>query len=354
MNMVSFKISAKTIIEQARDFFREDWQGACAFLQGTLGCSFAEVIPLFTTETLVDGATPGSLESVPDPDAPKFVEEMQGIYRGRINVGGSYYRPCAEVLSYGPFWMAKQLGFDLSYPQWDEDPHPSRHEDGRIVNPVRGTRAFHYLYADEKLFHVDRRAIIFDLCEPPPPWMVCESPKDALAAWEAASEWLEPRGWIQEVRDYMVEAHQYQTTSAGDKPFLKKFKEPQPTPIVRRTFPGVTREQVEAAYAAHQQVIQAPWRESWMEFTGKAQRMAVVDLDRLVRACQAFVPADWFTQIMGQLGKAAHDLQFDGSRTDALVDIETGIIQKCHEFIGEAAVSLGLGQELAEKYEVRA
>ena len=66
--------------------------------------------------------------------------------------------------------------------------------------------------------------------------------------------------------------------------------------------------------------------------------------------------AERFAKTNGSHRRSIICLSFSGEEEGLAIggDIETGIIQKCHEFIGEAAVSLGLGQELAEKYEVRA
>jgi hypothetical protein len=201
MKMASLKISAKSIISQAREFFSYDWQGACAYLQGVLGCSFAEVLPLFQSETLVDGAEPGTLVSVPDPDINSFLDDARSSYRSRINVSGAYFRPCAEVLTIGPMWMAKQADITLPYPDWDEDPVAFSYEtqDGPRHRGIKGTSYSDWVEEHERIFTIGNRHIVFEPCEPPPPWMVCESPEAALAAWEEAKEWLWKRGWEEEI-----------------------------------------------------------------------------------------------------------------------------------------------------------
>jgi len=205
MRTAKLKISAKSIITQARDFFTYNWQGACAYLQGTMGCSFAEVLPLFTSNTLIDGTEPGTLVSVPDPDIDKFLDEARSVYRSRINVSGAYFRPCAEVLSIGPMWMAKQADITLPYPDWDEDPIAFSYEtqDGSRHTGIKGTNYSDWVEEAEKYFAIGNRHIVFEPCEPPPPWMVCESPEAALVAWEEAQEWLEKRGWQEEVGHHL-------------------------------------------------------------------------------------------------------------------------------------------------------
>jgi len=122
--------------------------------------------------------------------------------------------------------------------------------------------------------------------------------------------------------------------------------------MVRHVFPGVTKEQVEAACAAHKAVIQADWRQQCItDMTGQARRMMINDLDRLVTACKPFSPEDWYLQVQQKLGQVTHDIQFDGTWGD--LDIECGIIQTCHEFINEAAAVLGILEEMMAKYEVR-
>lgn len=116
-----------------------------------------------------------------------------------------------------------------------------------------------------------------------------------------------------------------------------------------------TREMVVAAYEAHKAVILAPWRQSWDAFVGvKGQRQMVKDLERLVEACQPFVPSEWYDRVQLKISMAAHDVKFDGAQAGALEDVECGIIEVCHDFLKEAAQTLGILEEMVNKYEVRA
>jgi hypothetical protein len=122
--------------------------------------------------------------------------------------------------------------------------------------------------------------------------------------------------------------------------------------MVRQVFPEATREQVEAAYAAHKAVIQASWRQQCIsDMTGQARWLMLKDLDRMVTACKPFSPEDWYLRVQQNLAQVTHDIQFDGAWGD--LNIECGIIQTCHDFIKEAAVVLGILDEMTAKYEVR-
>lgn len=354
MNFATFRITAGTVIRQARDFFEEDWQGACSYLQGVLGCDFASVVQFFTTHTLVDGTETGEMLPVPDPEVSTFDAEMREHYHSRINHHGRYLRPCAEVLSLGPFWMAKTLGIELGYPDWDEEPHPCFLENGSNPNPVRGTATEHYVLKDEVLFRIDGRSLIFEPCEPPPPWMVCESPKAALTAWEAAHEWLEQRGWVQEVRNQMPQDAPSNRPVIVTPPVTLPRENASPQGIVRRVYSGVTKEMVEEAYKAHKACIQSDWRKSWSEWTKRHRHQMVKDLTRMLTACKQFAPADWYSMVSSTMAKASHNLQFDGGeQIEDLISVECGVIQTCHEFMAEAAQTLGILDEMRQLYEVR-
>ena len=189
--MAHFRIDGDTITQAARNrlLSEEPGQAWRLLTEGLLGRSPGDTENaarqvLDGKMKLVGNETDG-LELVPDDEGESYLEEVRGIYAGRVRKDGRWWRPVRVVTDFGPEDHTSQ-SFG-----------PRFSGDRNWIDAARRTE--HYAEPDERVFPVPshgRGMLIFEQVSEPPFWW--DSPRTPDAAWlefQAAGHTLQIDGW---------------------------------------------------------------------------------------------------------------------------------------------------------------
>ena len=193
-HVVHFSISGADFTRLARERLLEDNPGSAFRIASCLigddgGEADAALGILQGTKKLVGNERKMNLVDEKAAVTQKHREKVEWLYAGRIRINDRWYRPIAQVTSFGIKDLVNDRRIEV------------RRTENWLQSAVQGfiNRQWHYCYpseiaplADQPIEDAD---VIFESCGELPHWMT--PPRDAQAAieqWRAAGRQLEERG----------------------------------------------------------------------------------------------------------------------------------------------------------------